>query len=143
MHYLALTFSTLLSSQVSGAHRAGAFAPVWGNSTHFMRGTGPSQTDPDNPLSSAPQPPDQMSTSWRTSIRSTREAVGFPPGRPLRFKSVSSRTPGAEQHYAVMPDASTQGIGGWLLEDRLPVGARDDKCPDSLSSASQDHVSPS
>jgi hypothetical protein len=25
VHYLALTFSTLLSSQVSGAHRAGLF----------------------------------------------------------------------------------------------------------------------
>ena len=37
VHYLALTFSTLLSSQVSGAHRAGAFSPAWGNSTYVMR----------------------------------------------------------------------------------------------------------
>src|SRR5687767_4507382 len=34
VHYLALTFSTLLSSQVSGAHRAGILiSPAWGNST--------------------------------------------------------------------------------------------------------------
>ena len=33
VHYLALTFSTLLSSQVSGAHRAGSLDPAWGNSS--------------------------------------------------------------------------------------------------------------
>ena len=37
VHYLALTFSTLLSSQVSGAHLAGVLAPAWGNSTNVMR----------------------------------------------------------------------------------------------------------
>jgi hypothetical protein len=40
---LALTFSTLLSSQASGAHRAGAFFPAWGNSTYFTRLSKPSQ----------------------------------------------------------------------------------------------------
>ncbi len=33
--YLALTFSTLLSSQASGAHRSVTFVSVWGNSTYF------------------------------------------------------------------------------------------------------------
>ena len=33
--YCALTLSTLLSSQVSGAHLALAFAAAWGNSSYF------------------------------------------------------------------------------------------------------------
>src|ERR687898_1465556 len=45
VHYLALTFSTLLSSQASGAHRAGVSIPTWGNSTYSMRLFKPSQTD--------------------------------------------------------------------------------------------------
>ena len=40
---MALTFSTLLSSQASGAHRAGTFFPAWGNSTYFTRLLKPSQ----------------------------------------------------------------------------------------------------
>jgi hypothetical protein len=35
VHKLALTFSTLLSSQVSGAHRAVSSDSAWGNSTYF------------------------------------------------------------------------------------------------------------
>ena len=35
VHKLALTFSTLLSSQVSGAHRAVSCDSAWGNSTYF------------------------------------------------------------------------------------------------------------
>ena len=34
VHYLALTFSTLLSSQASGAHRAGSFGPGLGQLSH-------------------------------------------------------------------------------------------------------------
>jgi len=43
VHYLALTFSTLLSSQVSGAHRASAFGLRLGATTHSMRSGSSSQ----------------------------------------------------------------------------------------------------
>jgi hypothetical protein len=43
VHKLALTFSTLLSSQVSGAHRAVSCDSAWGNSTYFSDSLGPCQ----------------------------------------------------------------------------------------------------
>jgi hypothetical protein len=52
VHYLALTFSTLLSSQVSGAHRAGHWVPAWGNSANPARAGRSSQI-----VSSAPSQP--------------------------------------------------------------------------------------
>src|SRR5918998_1015410 len=68
VHYLALTFSTLLSSQASGAHRAGDWSPAWGNSTYFMRRTNPSQTG------WCPSPPgaeDPGSAATRVSVPHT------------------------------------------------------------------------
>src|SRR5688572_24938770 len=47
--YLALTFSTLLSSQASGAHRTRTFIPAWGNSTYFRRIRPRSQTPTSYP----------------------------------------------------------------------------------------------
>jgi hypothetical protein len=44
VHYLALTFSTLLSSQVSGAHRAGnPYQPGLGQLDYIRRTINPSQ----------------------------------------------------------------------------------------------------
>jgi hypothetical protein len=43
VHYLALTFSTLLSSQVSGAHRAGTFRPGLGQLIYIRSAITPSQ----------------------------------------------------------------------------------------------------
>jgi hypothetical protein len=46
VHYLALTFSTLLSSQVSGAHRTGLVLLRLGAATHITR-SGKSESNPD------------------------------------------------------------------------------------------------
>ena len=62
--YLALTFSTLLSSQASGAHRVGASTPAWGNLTNFMRYTRPSQTRLHVPLPMASPASGPDSHSW-------------------------------------------------------------------------------
>jgi hypothetical protein len=43
VHYLALTFSTLLSSQVSGAHRAGILSAGLGQLDNIRRAVIPSQ----------------------------------------------------------------------------------------------------
>jgi hypothetical protein len=43
VHYLALTFSTLLSSQVSGAHRAGLLGPGLGQLIYIRSAITPSQ----------------------------------------------------------------------------------------------------
>jgi hypothetical protein len=48
VHYLALTFSTLLSSQVSGAHRAGLCELRLGATTNIMRSGKPSQIGLDS-----------------------------------------------------------------------------------------------
>jgi hypothetical protein len=62
--YLALTFSTLLSSQISGAHLTGPSAPARGNLTNFMRYTRPSQTRfSRSPSQRRPKHPDQIRTS--------------------------------------------------------------------------------
>ena len=62
--YLALTFSTLLSSQISGAHLTGPSAPARGNLTNFMRYTRPSQTRfPRSPSQRRPKHPDKIRTS--------------------------------------------------------------------------------
>jgi hypothetical protein len=56
VHYLALTFSTLLSSQVSGAHRAGSFGPGLGQLIYIRSAATPSQIGVSPPESTRTQP---------------------------------------------------------------------------------------
>jgi len=96
---LALTFSTLLSSQVSGAHRASAFGLRLGATTHSMRSGSSSQI-----WCLA------RTSCWfcPTGVRGLPDSVRLltahlsahlvgqwvPPGRPLQIKwSGASRTP--------------------------------------------------
>ena len=88
MHYLALTFSTLLSSQASGAHRAGSFLPGLGQLDQLYEVVQPQSNS--------------GSTSSPTRVEDIRagpllegdrpagglDANGFPPGRPPRICSI-------------------------------------------------------
>ena len=121
VHYLALTFSTLLSSQVSGAHRAEIFCSGLGQ----------------RPTICGLRSSSQIGSSWfvllgsdfllhhgrseaaRTrctrSVRLSVHLVGQwdPPGRPLKIRrSYASRTP-LRPHplYACVMDRSN-----WLAE---------------------------
>ena len=94
MHYLALTFSTLLSSQVSGAHRTGFLCPAWGSDPHYEVWQVRVKL---GPLVSHPQaisPRFRCASLEDTSVRTVRRPVDFPPGRPLQIiRSYASRTP--------------------------------------------------
>src|SRR4029077_16652853 len=79
VHYLALTFSTLLSSQVSGAHRTGLVLLRLGAATHNTR-SGKSESNPDLLVHPGPSEP-----GFDASLESTHQSehlVGqwIPPG---------------------------------------------------------------
>ncbi len=69
VHYLALTFSTLLSSQVSGAHRAGSFRSGLGQLIYIRSAITPSQIGVSPSLSR--HEPGRVSL-WRRPVDSWR-----------------------------------------------------------------------
>jgi hypothetical protein len=79
VHYLALTFSTLLSSQVSGAHRTGLVLLRLGAATHITR-SGKSESNPDLLVHPGPSEP-RFDVSLESTHRS-EHLVGqwIPPG---------------------------------------------------------------
>jgi hypothetical protein len=94
VHYLALTFSTLLSSQASGAHRAGAFFPAWGNSTYFTRLSEPSQTRSRTSSPSVSKAPDRTAPRGSAAGPVVSIPVGFlRVGRRRSARSLVSCTP--------------------------------------------------
>ena len=94
VHYLALTFSTLLSSQVSGAHRTGLVWLRLGAATHITR-SGKSESNPDLLVHPGPSEPGSDASLGRAHIYPNISlASGFLPGRPLQIdKSDASRAP--------------------------------------------------
>ena len=116
VHYLALTFSTLLSSQVSGAHRAGIFLLRLGATTHDMW----SAKFESNSFflartSSCTHGRSEAAGLGTRSARLSVHLVGQwdPPGRPLKIRrSYASRTPLRPRLlYACVMDRSN-----WLAE---------------------------
>ena len=75
--YLALTFSTLLSSQASGAHRTRTFIPAWGNSAYFRRISPRSQTPTSSLPHSRPSHPDSGELSRAHPNPVVSSASGF------------------------------------------------------------------
>jgi hypothetical protein len=98
VHYLALTFSTLLSSQVSGAHRTGLVVLGLGQRPTLRGLASPSQTSFLLARTSwfirGHQYPDLMRLPRAHIHPNISLAIGFLPGRPLQMiKSDASRTP--------------------------------------------------
>ena len=98
VHYLALTFSTLLSSQVSGAHRTGLVVLGLGQRPTLRGLASPSQTNFLLARTSwfirGHQHPDLMRLARAHIHPNILLASGFLPGRPLQIiKSDASRTP--------------------------------------------------
>jgi hypothetical protein len=101
VHYLALTFSTLLSSQVSGAHRTEFLCSAWGNDPRYevwevqVKCIILAQTScPPTGVGGLPSVSMRLRTTVRTHL--SRNLVGQwdPPGRPRQInRSEASRTP--------------------------------------------------
>ena len=79
VHYLALTFSTLLSSQVSGAHRTELVVLRLGATTHITR-SGKSESNPNLLVHPGPSVPGFDAS--RESAHLSEHLVGqwIPPG---------------------------------------------------------------
>ena len=104
VHYLALTFSTLLSSQVSGAHRAGSSSDRLGATRSTLRSAitssqiGVSSSEPTRT-----HPVEPLGVRWSRS-------GWFPASRPPQI-TAASRT--SQKAYASL-----------LLQDRWVNGSR-------------------
>ena len=93
VHYLALTFSTLLSSQVSGAHRTGLVVLGLGQRPTLRGLASPSQTRTFWFIQDH-QSPDLMHLLRARIHPNISLASGFLPGRPLQIdRSDASRAP--------------------------------------------------
>jgi hypothetical protein len=150
VHYLALTFSTLLSSQVSGAHRTGLFGSGLGQRPTLRGLASPSQTRTFWFVQDH-QSPDLMRL-WRAHIYPNISlASGFLPGRPLQIdKSDASRAPAEAPHtlrlrdppvkpdliavHAQAPVRRTHG-GSWVFRVMKPhpLAARQEQ-PEAIAS---------
>ena len=92
VHYLALTFSTLLSSQVSGAHRTGLFCSGLGQRPTLRGLASPSQTRTFWFIQDH-QSPDLMRLSRAHIYPNISLASGFLPGRPLQIDNLTRPAP--------------------------------------------------
>ena len=79
VHYLALTFSTLLSSQVSGAHRTGLVWLRLGAATHITR-SGKSESNPDLLVHPGPSEPGSDASLRSTHLSEHLVGQWIPPG---------------------------------------------------------------
>jgi len=110
--YCALTLSTLLSSQVSGAHLALAFTAAWGNSSYFSSFGSRCQTE-SLPCSPRPRPCSGLGGSWHGGtpcpcwlggfFAPIRPPGGFP-GRPCHRQRPMNITVWSGQNQ-IGPDA--------------------------------------
>ena len=107
VHYLALTFSTLLSSQVSGAHRTGLVCSGLGQRPTLRGLASPSQTRTFWFIHDH-QSPDLMCLSRAHIYPNISLASGFLPGRPLQIDDLTRPAPPLRPHilYACAADRS-------------------------------------
>ena len=110
VHYLALTFSTLLSSQVSGAHRTELVGLRLGAATHITR-SGKSESNPDLLVHPGPsEGPDLMHLLRAHIYPNISLASGFLPGRPLQIDNLTRPAPPLRPHllYACATERSNR-----------------------------------
>ena len=109
VHYLALTFSTLLSSQVSGAHRTGLFCSGLGQRPTLRGLASPSQTRTFWFIQDH-QSSDLMRLSRAHIYPNISLASGFLPGRPLQIDNLTRPAPPLRPHllYACATERSNR-----------------------------------
>ena len=110
VHYLALTFSTLLSSQVSGAHRTELVGLRLGAATHITRSS-KSESNPDLLVHPGPsEGPDLMHLLRAHIYPNISLASGFLPGRPLQIDNLTRPAPPLRPHilYACATERSNR-----------------------------------
>jgi hypothetical protein len=110
VHYLALTFSTLLSSQVSGAHRTElVWAPAWGSDPHYEVWQVRVKPGPFG-SSRTIRGPDLMHLLRAHIYPNISLASGFLPGRPLQIDNLTRPAPPLRPHllYACATERSNR-----------------------------------
>jgi hypothetical protein len=110
VHYLALTFSTLLSSQVSGAHRTEAcWAPAWGSDPHYEVWQVRVKPGPFG-SSRTIRGPDLMHLLRARIHPNISLASGFLPGRPPQIDNLTRPAPPLRPHilYACATERSNR-----------------------------------